>query len=65
MLKIRRSWDRLVFDMGGPYTGKTTSLYWEGPLIPSISSFTDFANVLPEDYVNYAASKLQELSLDF
>ena len=31
MLNIRRSRDRLVFNMGGgdPYTGKTTYLYWD------------------------------------
>ena len=23
--------DRLIFNMGDPYTGKTTSLYWDGP----------------------------------
>ena len=33
MLKIRRSRDRLIFNMGS-YTGKTTSLYWDGPQVP-------------------------------
>ena len=28
IIKIRRSWDRLIFIMGS-YTGKTTSLYWD------------------------------------
>ena len=36
MLKIRRSWDRLIFNMGIPYTGKTTTLYWDGSLLLSI-----------------------------
>ena len=35
--KIRRSPDRLIFSMGiHPYTGKTTSLYWEGPLMTMV-----------------------------
>ena len=33
MLKIRRSHDRLIINMGNPYTGKRTSLYWDGPLV--------------------------------
>ena len=31
-LKIRWSWDRLIFKHGDPYTGKTTSLYWNSLL---------------------------------
>ena len=31
MLKIRRSWDHLYLKHGEPYTGKTTSLYWDDP----------------------------------
>ena len=31
MLKIRRSWDCLIFNNGDPCTGKT-SLYWDSPL---------------------------------
>ena len=31
MLKIRRSRDRVISNMGIHFTGKTTSLYWDGP----------------------------------
>ena len=34
MLKTRLSWNSLIFNMEDPYTGKTTSLYWDGPLMP-------------------------------
>ena len=37
MLKIRRSHDRLIFSHGDPYTGKTTSLYWDSPLVSRLS----------------------------
>ena len=38
MLKIRWSRDRLIFNMWIPYTGKRTSLYWDGPLIPVLGT---------------------------
>ena len=31
MLKIRLSWDRLIFDMGIPYLGKTVFILRRGP----------------------------------
>ena len=44
MLKIRRSRDRLIFNI--PYTGKTTSLYWDGPLGPvSILDKTSYCKI--------------------
>ena len=42
MLKIRRSWDYLVFNTGidsDPYTCKMTYLYWDRPL--GIFNFTN------------------------
>ena len=30
MSKIRRSWDRLILNLGDPYTDKTLCLYWDG-----------------------------------
>ena len=38
MLKIRRSRDRLIFNMREPCTGKTTSLYWDTPQVFVYSS---------------------------
>ena len=38
MLKIRRSRDRIIFNMES-YTGKTTSLYWDGPQIVFVFAF--------------------------
>ena len=35
IIKIRRSWDRLIFIMGISYTSKMTSLYWDRPLLNS------------------------------
>ena len=31
IIKIRRSWGRLIFIMGIPYTGDTVSWYWDDP----------------------------------
>ena len=40
MLNIRRSWNRLIFNMGDPpYTGKTTSLYWDCSQVPLFKGF--------------------------
>ena len=37
-IKMRQSWNHLIFKMGIPinYNGKTAFLYWDGPLAPHL-----------------------------
>ena len=57
MLKIRRSRDRLIFNMGTPYTGKMTYLYWDGP-VEMVSTFVDIRT-----QINFQILRTESLAL--